>query len=119
MEAGVRMAANWLLVDDSRYSKGLFNIYDTAPYTEYTPTFYVFKLIANYFAGDHLVSITVGKNVPPLWAPSISFQVPYTSTWASVSDDGKFVYVLFINRHEVCVAIHSSIHSVTRLSTLR
>ncbi len=56
MLAGVRMANSWTLIDSSRYSKGIINVYEPLK-IEYTPTFYAFQLFANYF-GTQLLKVS-------------------------------------------------------------
>ena len=105
IKSGVQLAFSWSSLISSRFGHGLVVLHKTANDAgiEITPSYYVFKMIADHLGSKLLLSEQTSAIPPYEWGDSVTAhgcEIPYVSSWASINDAKDKVYVTFINRSQ-------------------
>ena len=104
IKSGVQLAFSWSTLVSQRFGHGLVVLHNTAEGgIEVTPSYYVFKMIADHLGSKLLYSEQISAIPPYEWGDSTSasgHEIPYVSSWASTNDARDKVYVTFINRSQ-------------------
>ncbi len=107
IKGGVRFAGSWLMTSE-RFGNSFLVFH--SPYfannssIEKTPSYYVYKIIADHLGSKLLKTDTINTFSPYRFgavdSSASGFDIPYVSGWSSINSSRDKIFITFINRNQ-------------------